>query len=111
MRFTLDESINHGTGSKFIKNVARGNYTPTVPYTGSAKDFKDKNSYGGVNDEIKTFVPNIGVSRYSTTKVRVENNELLEGRNLSYNNITSEISLLILLLSPTKLEFIFHHPM
>ena len=25
------------------------------------KDFKDKNSYGGVNDEIKTFVPNIGV--------------------------------------------------
>ena len=36
LRFTLDESINHGTGSKFIKNVARGNYTPTVPYTGSA---------------------------------------------------------------------------
>ena len=42
LRFTLDESINHGTGSKFIKNVARGNYTPTVPYTGSAKDFKIK---------------------------------------------------------------------
>jgi hypothetical protein len=91
LRFTLDESINHGTGSKFIKNVARGNYTPTVPYTGSAKDFADKNSYGGVNDEIKTFVPNIGASRYSTTKVRVENNELLEGRNLSYNN-RAEIS-------------------
>ena len=37
LRFTLDESINHGTGSKFIKNVARGNYTPTVPYTGSKR--------------------------------------------------------------------------
>ena len=81
LRYSFDDNNDLSTDTNGIRDVSSNQ---TTTYSGSHVGFTG-NFFRSVVDEQKSFIPSIGALRRVTNKIRIEDNPIKKGFNLSKN--------------------------